>query len=398
MKRRDLVLSGTAALAAVGITKAAMGQTTTTAPATVKTSPSVFDFGAKGDGVTDDSAAFIKALQVASTQMRKVIVPGYTYAIAKTINWASTAHVTRSWGLQCQGAVLQSKITNGTDVVLMTSNHTVRYLQIDGGLSIKGTGTDKNGLRLYCPATGGKYFYNATLENLSIEGVGGHGLLMEGNVFESTVANSFFQDCKQNGATFAHSKGGVCSAISVVNCYLNQNGNYGLAATNFDNQYGGASDVRVYGGYCRENKSYGFYYNNGTSPGASIQQVGFENNCRNLAPGDPNGAHVYGLVRMQLRDCSGFNMFGGATHLLRGWFTSLATIEGCSQSAGGAMATTGKSRLVQVDGSSSGHVLMRASAGGVAVKSGTTCTWSAENCSGPSPLGDLSMRKTIGTA
>ena len=38
---------------------------------------------------------------------------------------------------------------------------------------------------------------------------------------------------------------------------------------------GGAADIRVYGGYCRENKSYGFYYNNGTSPGACIQQVGF---------------------------------------------------------------------------------------------------------------------------
>src|SRR5258708_18214986 len=75
-----------------------------------------------------------------------------------------------------------------------------------------------------------------------------------------------------------------------------------MAAVNFDADYGGTTDVRVYGGYCRENQSYGFYYNNGTSGGAAITQVGFENNCKSLAPGDANGAHVYGMVAMQLRD------------------------------------------------------------------------------------------------
>src|SRR5258708_18470996 len=171
-----------------------------------------------------------------------------------------------------------------------------------------------------------------------------------------------------------------------------------MAAVNFDADYGGTTDVRVYGGYCRENQSYGFYYNNGTAAGAAITQVGFENNCKSLAPGDANGAHVYGMVSMQLRNCTGYNEFGGATYLLRGWFTSLTVLDGCAQSAGAAMAKTGKSRLVQVNGSDAGHVLMRACSGGVDVKQGTACTWAAESCVGPSPLGPLKLRSTLSNA
>jgi hypothetical protein len=399
VKRRDLVLTGTAALAAIGLTKTVSAQTvTTTVPAIPKTTPSIFDFGAKGDGVTDDSTAFTNALKAAATEGRKVIVPGYTYAIAKTVTYTSTANTTRSWGLSCQGAILQSKITNGTDVVNMVSNHVVRYMSITGGLTIRGTKTDRHGLRIFATgSTAGKYFYNAVLDNVSIEACGGHGLLMEGNVFENTISNSFFQDNKLNGATFAHSQNGVCSAIDIKGCYFNQNGQHGMEATNFDAQYGGAQDVRVYGGYCRENQKFGFRYNNGTAPGASLIQVGFENNYRSVAPGDPAGAHVYGMVRMNMKSCTGYNQFGGATFLLKGYFTDLVSMDGCNQAAGAQMQATGKSRLIQISGSSTGHVIMRDCQGGIDVVSGNAATWQAINCSGTSPKGALPMKGTLGT-
>jgi hypothetical protein len=271
-------------------------------------------------------------------------------------------------------------------------------MSITGGLTIRGTKSDRHGLRIFATGTvGGKYFYNLAIDNLSIENCGGHGLLMEGNVFENTISNSFFQDNKLNGATFAHSQNGVCSAIDIKGCYFNQNGQHGMEATNFDAQYGGASDVRVYGGYCRENQKYGFRYNNGTAPGASIDQVGFENNYRSVAPGDPTGAHVYAAVRMAMRSCTGYNQFGGATYLLKGYFSSLVSMDNCSQSAGAAMLATGKSRLVQISGPSSGHVVMRESQGGIDVVSGNAATWQAINCSGNSPKGVLSMKATIGS-
>ncbi len=355
---------------------------------------SIFDFGAVGDGVTDDSAAFSAALKASAAQGQMVIVPGFTYAIKETISFSSNADVGKPWGFLCQGATLSSQIATRGDVISLTSNNTVRYFQLTGALKITGSGSDGAGLHI--AALGGTiYFYNSLIDGLSVEAVGGDGLVFEGNVFESTVMNSYFQDCGKNGATFAQSKGGVCSAIALIGCFFNQNGNYGMAATNFDGTYGGTTDVRVYGGYCRDNQNYGFYYNNGTAGGTTIEQVGFENNCRSMQPGSSNGAHVYGLVGMQMRSCTGYNMNGGATYLLRGWFSSLTLMEGCSQDSGGQMAATGKSRLVQVNGNSAGHVLLVACSGGLDVAGGSGCTWQAQNCMGPSPLGILNIRGAL---
>jgi hypothetical protein len=261
------------------------------------------------------------------------------------------------------------------------------------GIKIQGTGSDGNGLHISALSST-VYFYNAKFDGIYVEGAGKHGLLFEGDVFESSITNSYFQDNKQNGATFAQSHGGVCSAISIVNCYFNQNGASGLVATSFDGQYGGATDVRVYGGYCRDNQQFGFYYNNGTN-GACIEQVGFENNCRQLSPGDPNGAHVYGLSAVKMRDCNGYNQGGGATYLLRGWWNGQTVLEGCQQAAGGAMAATGLSALVQVNGSNTGNVLMRACNGSVVTVPGTGCTWQAINCTGSSPSGNLNPLGTV---
>ena len=343
MDRRSFFMAGAGA-AATGLSVASRAAYAA-APAT-RESPSIFDFGAVGDGVTDDSAAFSKALAVAAAQGHMITVPSFSYAIAKPIAFTSSGNSVRAWGLQCQGATLVSKITSGDDVMSLTSRNVVRYFRLVGGLTIQASGADGNGLRIFAP--GGPYgFYNALIEGLSVERAGGHGLLFEGNVFESTVVNSYFQDCKKNGATFAHSKGGICSAISIVGSYFNQNGVYGMAATNLDAPGGGATDIRVYGGYCRDNKSYGFYYGSGMSGGA-IEQVGFENNCRSLRPGDASGAHVYGVGSMQLRNCGGYNEHGGATYLLRGWVSGLSMLDGCRQVAGSEMAATGKSRLVQI--------------------------------------------------
>ena len=391
MERRDFFATG-AALGVVGLASAGHAVNATTI--TPKVGPSIFDFGAVGDGITDDSAAFSKALQTAATKGQVVTVPGLTYCIAHPITYVSSGNVGAPWGFQCSGATLLSKITTGEDVMSLTSNNTVRYFRLTGGLKITGNGAEGSGFRLFAPG-GAVWFYNATIDGLSVEAVGGHGLLFEGNVFETTVLNSYFQDCKKNGATFAQSKGGVCSAISLIGCFFNQNVGNGLSATNFDAQYGGTTDVRVYGGYCRDNKGYGFYYNNGTGSGG-LEQVGFENNCRALSPGDQNGAHVYGLSRMVMTNCSGYNEYGGATYLLRGWLSGLTMLDSCSQDAGGAMAATGLSRLVQVNGSNTGHVLLRGCSGGVAVSSGTACTWQAQNCTGPSPAGTLTIRTTLG--
>ncbi|HEY1723158.1 MAG TPA: glycosyl hydrolase family 28-related protein [Magnetospirillaceae bacterium] len=395
MDRRSLLTAMGGVFAAAAGTSAVTAITTTPAAATTtKASPSVFDYGAVGNGTTDDSAAFSAALKAAALGGFMVQVPAATYAIANPITWTSTTNVGQNWGFQCQGATLVSKITNGADIMKLVSVNTVRYFRIVGGLSIVGSGSDGNGIHLQCLGSA-IYFYNNQIDAVSIENVGANGLLFEGNVFESVISNSYFQNAKKSGAVFAQSQGGVCSAINVISCFLNQNGQYGLFCTNYDSTYGGTTDVRVYGGYCRDNQSFGFYYNNGTGGTSCIEQVGFENNCRSLSPGDPNGAHIYALSSLNLRNVGGYNQPGGATYMVRGYFTGLTVFDGCSQSAGGAMLATGKSRLVQVNGTSAGYILMRACGGGVDIVSGTACGWTAQNCTGVSPRGNLAMNLTV---
>ncbi len=354
------------------------------------TTPTIFNFGAVGDGVTDDSGAFAAALAYSATNGKMILVPGLAYAIKQPITWTSSGDVGRPWGLLCQGATLVSSIMNGQDVITLTSVNTVRYFQISGALKIAGSGSDGCGLHIIA-LSNAVYFYNALIDSLAVEGVGAHGLFLEGDVFESTIMNSYFQDCGQNGATFAQSKSGVCSAITIIGCFFNQNGKYGLAATNLDGAYGGTTDVRVYGGYCRDNQSYGFYYNNGTGGGTTIEQVGFENNCKALPVGSPGGAHVYGMVGMQMRSCTGYSSYGGATNLLAGWFSALTYLDGCNNWS----AATPNTSVVQVNGSASGHVYMVGCSGGITAANGTACTWEAVNCTGSSPKGSLNIRGTV---
>jgi hypothetical protein len=387
MERRRLLAAAAPVLAA-----ATLATTGSRAATVAKTQSTIFDFGAVGDGVTDDSAAFIKALTYAAANGVVVMVPSFTYAIAKSIAVTLSGNVVKPWGLVGFGATLLSKIGGGADVMQIASTGTVRYLTLSG-FKIQGSGADGNGLHLVCLGTT-IFLYNVTIDGIAIEGAGKHGLLFEGNVFESGISNSYFQDSVQNGATFAQSKGGIVSAITVTNCYFNQNGASGLVCTNFDGQYGGTTDVRVYGGYCRENKQFGFYYNNGTNGGA-IEQVGFENNCTQLSPGDQNGAHVYALSSIKMRDCTGYNMFGGATYLVRGWFSDICLLDGCTQAAGGAMAATGASALIQINGSNTGNVQINNCRGNVVAAAGSQCTWQAQYCSGSSPSGLLNIRGLI---
>jgi len=393
MNRRGFITAGSG----LTVAAAAAALSTPAAAGGPHGSPTVFDFGAVGDGSTDDSGAFIKALEVASDRGLVVQVPSATYAVKKPISWVSTRDVGVMWGLQAQGATIRSRISGGGDVLRLQSHHTVRYFRLTGGLSIVGSGEDGCGLHILALSSR-LYFYNFIIDGLSVERAGTHGGLLEGDVFECTIANSYFQDNRENGLTLANSKGGVISTVNLINCFFNQNGNFGLATINFDGAYGGPTDVRVYGGYARDNKNYGFYYNNGTGQ-AALHQVGFENNCRGRKPGDPDGAHVYAVVSLNMKDCAGYNEHGGATYLVKGWFTQYATLEGCRQAAGQAMAATGKSRLIYIDGKNSGHVYMDGCGGGFDVKAGAGITWEAKNCTGPSPAGPLNIRGTMtGTA
>lgn len=390
MHRRSFLAAAPGLAAVAGVTAVSRAASANEA---AKLSPTVFDFGAVGDGRTDDSSAFSKALQHAAANGVMVVVPAARYAVANTISYKSEGHVGQGWGLLCEGATLSSHMEKNADVMSLASGHVVRYFKLIGSLSIVGNGREGNGIHIMALGNA-QGFYNFLIDGLSVERCGGHGGLLEGNVFECTIANSYFQDMGHNGFTLAHSHKGVVSTVNIMNCFFNQNGQYGLTTTNFDEKYGGPTDVRVYGGYARDNQGFGFYYNNGSAQ-ASLIQVGFENNCRSQKPGDPKGAHVYGLGSMRMKDCAGYNQNGGATYLLRGWCNALTYLDGCTQGAGAAMEATGKSRLIEVNGQRGAHVYLVGCAGGLNVVSGCGVTWEAKNCTGPSPKGDLEIAGTV---
>src|SRR5258708_2550876 len=256
MDRRNFITAG-AAVAAAGLAATALSKPAAAAGLT----KTVLDFGAKGDGSSDDSGAFSAALQWAAANGGFVIVPAATYAVYNSITYASQGNAGAAWGLLGQGARIQSHMTGGQDVMTLVSYHTVRYFQMYG-ISIQGSGSDGNGIHIYSPG-GNQWFYNALIQGCSVERVGKSGLLMEGNTFESQIQDCFFQD-NHDGASFANSNGGVVSTINILACSFNQTPPYAPNTSNAQNVYGGPTDVRVYGGYCRENGSYGFYYNNGT--------------------------------------------------------------------------------------------------------------------------------------
>lgn len=394
MDRRSFLTAGTGLVAAGAAATAALTSNTGAALAAGSaTTSTVYSFGAVGDGVTDDSAAFSKALQYAAANGVMVVVPAGTYAIKNTVTYSSQGNVGQGWGLICQGANLVSKITNGSDVISMQAYHYVRYFKLIGSLSIIGSGSDGNGLHIIAYGAAPS-FYNFLIDGLSIEQCGQNGLFLDGDVFECTISNSYFQDMKQDGATLANDQNGVISTVNFMNCFFNQNGRYGLSTFMSGAQYGGPQYVQVFGGYCRQNQSYGFYYNNGTGV-YWVDKVGFENNCMSKQPGDPSGAHVYSLVNMNMRDCTGFDMMGGATYLLQGWWLSTSVLDGCSNWSAGQMAATGATKLVHINGNSSGSIVMNGCNGGFDGQSGTGHKWVASYCTGSSPWGNLNPVGTM---
>jgi Pectate lyase superfamily protein len=370
------------------------------------TGRTIFSFGAKGDGATDDSAAFAKAVAASYAGGGPVLVPAATYLIAHTIAFTTNAHCGTPWGFIGQGATLRSAITDGSDVIQLTAGtgrqdgvpYQARYLWLSG-LNISGTGKDGNAIQLIAQNGHTQDFYNCAFNRMVLQNTGGDGLLLNGNIFESSIDDCTFSQ-NRNGLSCMHNHNGgrdegVCSSISVSNCFFIKNRNYGLNVGIIGTQYGGATDVTVVGGYFRENGSYGAYWNNGMSH--AMQNVGFENNCTSLRANDPTGAHVYAAMNAKLSDCAAWTNHGGSTNLLRGRFQATAVLTNCLHTWEGGPAEAKQLGLVRINGTTSGFVLMNQCGGNVFTESGNQAGWRAVNSAGNSPLGPLDPYGTVGT-
>ncbi|HEX9328997.1 MAG TPA: right-handed parallel beta-helix repeat-containing protein, partial [Reyranella sp.] len=135
-----------------------------------------------------------------------------------------------------------SQITDGSPVIQINVGPGVdlRYVTLSN-FTIEGNGREGDGIRIVADGND-RWMYCWTLENVTVQHVGGFGLDVQGSVFEGIVSNSWMIANAQGGASFAHSDGGgQVSALRWFGGGFQDNGGAGLLLDK------GARDISVDG-------------------------------------------------------------------------------------------------------------------------------------------------------
>src|SRR3546814_10909517 len=147
---------------------------------------SASDFGAVGDGRTDDTQALQNALTAAFSGTGALLtIPPGDYRITRGRQVTLTGEVTRQHGIIAHGARLVSEIRGKVSVLRIDSAATARFMLIEG-LDILGNGKDGHGIEILCESKE-YYLYNFCLRDVVVQNCGGDGCHLEGNVFEGQL-------------------------------------------------------------------------------------------------------------------------------------------------------------------------------------------------------------------
>lgn len=292
----------------------------------------VRDFGAAGDGIQDDSGAIEQAFKaaLAGADAQFILLPAGRYRVTRPIRVVTqerpAGNLTRRAGILARGAQIISAISDGGPVIEIDCRATVRFFQIEG-LEIKGSGRDGHGLFIRCEKRG-TYFYNFCLRDMVIEGCGGDGCRMIGNIFEGQVFNAYFRDNRRDGATFGHGpENTVFSAVHLFGCVFGGNGRNGVSLID------GATDISFHGCYFLLNQKFGLSADTGVT---LLSHCGFENNHMAATEFDAGDAGLRLKVGGTLVGCTAYSIYQ-QTHLVRAYVTNSLTLIGCS-GMGGARA------------------------------------------------------------
>lgn len=331
MQRRDLLAFGGALIGG-----SALASVAEAAPAPAGRQVSATDFGAKGDGKADDTAALQAGLDAAyaGTGGMLVVPPG-AYRITRTLRISPKHNVVHQSGIFGMGARIVSEIRDGSNIIDIDSQSTFRYLLIQG-LDILGSGEDGHGIRLAC-AGNKNYLYNFCLRDLVVHRCGKNGAQLTGNVFEGQIANCYFRNNRGHGASFHHETGGkgILSAVRVIGGVFGENGIHGAAMLD------GCYDVSFHGSYFLLNKRYGLVAENGCT---LLSSCGFENNhegADGFARGDA-GIWLQGFGT--LVGCTAYSMFK-QRNLIRAVLAGRLVLVGCSGSGDAKAAEAGLAQL-----------------------------------------------------
>ncbi len=166
---------------------------------------------------------------------------GQTFTVAQTIVIHVTSTTQGPIGLDLGGGTIVSNITDGSPViqVVVDAGVDLRYLTF-ANLTIQGNGHEGAGIQIVA-AGNDRWVYNFSVNNVTVNHVGGYGLDVEGSVFEGTISNSWMTNNATGGAYFSHLDGGQASALHWFGGGMQNNGGAGMMLDN------GARDMSVDG-------------------------------------------------------------------------------------------------------------------------------------------------------
>jgi len=175
-----------------------------------------------------------------------------TYTISSPIVIFVDSTIQGAMGIDGGGATLVSQVTDGSPLIriVVAPGVDFRYLTLSN-FTIQGNGAEGNGIEIIADGND-RWAYNWTISDVTVQGVGGYGLDIEGSAFEGLVSNSWMNGNALGGAYFSHSaNGGVASALRWFGGGAEDNGGAGVMLDN------GARDLGVDGARFADNAGPG---------------------------------------------------------------------------------------------------------------------------------------------
>lgn len=218
--------------------KCAIGATPNPCLTTPKTYNVITDFGARGDGVTDDTDAIQTAFDSLNPGDTLVFPGGKTFVYTKTSTYKHPGYVLTV-------AKPGVRITSDTGATLLSKNEQTSGINLNAGyitfdnLTVKGTATqrwsehEKHGIRLGAHD-------NIVVDNVTVDGVGAVGIYV-GGAKNFTVSNATVSNTKADSIRVAEG----ASYGTITNVTSNNSGDDGVAIVSYTQDKNTVNNVTV---------------------------------------------------------------------------------------------------------------------------------------------------------